>query len=185
MAFTFKPMQENDAHAIITWHYEAPYDFYDAESDLEDLAELLDPHSWEETYYAVFNEQHELAGFFVFKRVDDETLEIGLGLRPDLTGKGIGVAFLDAGLAFARDHFATPTKYNIASKYMQDAGLAFARDHFATARFCLNVAAFNRRAIRVYERAGFVPLHTFLHQTNGGEYEFLHMVRPIDPGKEA
>jgi ribosomal-protein-alanine N-acetyltransferase len=160
MAFTFKSMQENDAHAIITWHYEAPYDFYNAESDLEDLAELLDPHSWEETYYSVFNEQHELAGFFVFKRVDDETLEIGLSLRPDLTGKGIGVAFLDAGLAFARDHFAT-------------------------ARFCLNVAAFNRRAIRVYERAGFVPLHTFLHQTNGGEYEFLHMVRPIDPGKEA
>jgi ribosomal-protein-alanine N-acetyltransferase len=76
-------------------------------------------------------------------------------------------------------------KYSKKCAAFLESGLAFAQHHFATARFCLNVAAFNKRAIRVYERAGFVPLHTFLHQTNGGEYEFLHMVRPIDPGKEA
>lgn len=33
------------------------------------------------------------------------------------------------------------------------------------------------RAIRLYEQVGFTPLNTFLQRTNGGEYEFLRMVR--------
>jgi RimJ/RimL family protein N-acetyltransferase len=36
-----------------------------------------------------------------------------------------------------------------------------------------------QRFIRVYERAGFTPLNTFLQRTNGGTYEFLRMVRTI------
>ncbi|HEY6285153.1 MAG TPA: GNAT family N-acetyltransferase [Ktedonobacteraceae bacterium] len=61
-----------------------------------DLAELFNPQNWEESYYSVFNEENELVGFFVFKR-DNQTVEVGLGLRPDLTGKGLGRAFLNAG----------------------------------------------------------------------------------------
>ena len=86
---------------------------------------------------------------------DDGTLEIGLGLRPDLTGKGLGLDFVRAGLAFAGELFAP-------------------------ARFRLAVATFNRRAIRVYERAGFRPVRTFANPTNGGVYEFLEMARPAD-----
>ena len=144
-------MKQEDAHQIASWHYAAPYDFYDWDRDAEDLAELLDPQSWQESYYSIFNGENELAGFFVFKP-DGQTVEVGLGLRPDLTGKGLGQEFLNAGLTFGQEHFSVGT-------------------------WSLNVATFNKRAIRLYEHAGFTPLNTFMHYTNGGEYEFLWMVR--------
>ena len=148
MKFTFNKMNREDAHQIAAWHYEAPYDFYDSDQDPEDLAELLNPQSWQESYYSVFNEEKELVGLFVFKR-DGQTVE---GLRPDLTGKGLGRAFLNAGLSFGQEHFPVGV-------------------------WSLSVATFNTRAIRLYEHVGFTPLNTFMHHTNGGEFEFLRMVR--------
>jgi ribosomal-protein-alanine N-acetyltransferase len=112
---------------------------------------LLDPQSWQETYYSVFDEANELAGFFGFKP-DGQTVEVGLGLRPDLTGKGLGRAFINAGLIFGQEHFSV-------------------------GMWSLSVATFNTRAIRLYEQVGFIPVNTFMHNTNGGEYEFLRMVR--------
>jgi len=153
MQFTLKKMQQEDAHQIASWHYPAPYDFYDAAQDQEDLAELLDPQSWQESYYPVFNEENDLVGLFVFKP-DDQTVEVGLGLRPDLTGKGLGRVFLTTRLTFGQEHFSVRM-------------------------WSLSVATFNTRAIHLYAQIGFTPLNTFLHHTNGGEYEFLRMVRPV------
>ena len=153
MKFTFNKMKREDAHRISSWHYEAPYDFYDSDRDPEDLAELLNPQSWQESYYSVFNEENELVGLFVFKR-DSQTVEVGLGLRPDLTGKGLGRTFLNAGLAFGQEHF--PVKV-----------------------WSLSVATFNKRAIHLYEQVGFTPLNTFMHHTNDAEFEFLRMVRQM------
>jgi ribosomal-protein-alanine N-acetyltransferase len=50
---------------------------------------------------------------------------------------------------------------------------------FAPARFRLSVATFNEGAIRVYERRGFQPGHTYDHATNGGIHPFLEMTRPV------
>jgi ribosomal-protein-alanine N-acetyltransferase len=69
-----------------------------------------------------------------------------------LTGQGLGNGFLEAGLEYARRRF-TPKQ------------------------FTLSVASFNRRAITVYERAGFAPVRIFTHWTNGGEWEFVEMQR--------
>jgi len=70
-------------------------------------------------------------GIFSLTRRGDD-VEIGVGLRPDLTGRGLGLPFVRAGLELARR-----------------------RCHPQT--FSLYVATFNRRAITVYERAGFIP----------------------------
>ena len=45
-------------------------------------------------------------GFFQFKRDGNAVVEVGLRLRPDLTGKGLGRGFLLAGLDFTRQSFS-------------------------------------------------------------------------------
>ncbi|MBN2556640.1 MAG: GNAT family N-acetyltransferase [Anaerolineales bacterium] len=151
MTFHIQPMDPASAAAIAAWHYEGPYAFYDMDQDPEDLAELLDPRSWKDRTYAVTDEQGELVGFFCFER-ERETVDVGLGLRPDCTGKGLGWAFLEAGLAFARETYAPKT-------------------------FTLSVATFNQRAITLYRQAGFEDGEVFQQETNGGTFEFLRMAR--------
>jgi ribosomal-protein-alanine N-acetyltransferase len=152
--YVFRQMNEEDAREVAAWHYEPPYDFYDAASDPDDLAELLDQEKRWSSYFSVLS-NGEFCGFFCFK-VDTSdhgtTVELGLGMRPDLTGRGLGLEFLQAGLGFARCRFSPDG-------------------------FRLSVAAFNERAIKVYERAGFRRVKVFEQSTNGGRYKFLLMRR--------
>ncbi len=120
MRFNFRPMAEADALAISAWHYNGAYRSCDAGQDAEDLVELLDPASWVEVYHAVVDERGELVGHFSFE-CEADTVILGLGLRPDLTGKGLGLEIVGAGLAFAAERYAPR-------------------------RFRLSVAAFSRRA---------------------------------------
>jgi RimJ/RimL family protein N-acetyltransferase len=107
---------------------------------------------WHEPYSSLFNQENELGGFFTFKQ-DGQRVEIGLGLRPDLPGKGLGLAFVIAGLAFGQEHFAVGV-------------------------WSLSVAPFTTRAPRLDEHAGFTSLTTFLQHTHGRAYECLRMGRP-------
>lgn len=149
--FAFRPMSQADAEAVAGWHYEPPYDFYDFEADAEDLAEILDPEQRAGDYHAV-DRDGDLVGFFSFK-VHGVELEIGLGLRPDMTGRGTGLEFVQAGLDFARAEFAPQT-------------------------FWLDVATWNGRAKQVYERAGFEPGHVWTQTTRPEHVDFLRMSRP-------
>jgi ribosomal-protein-alanine N-acetyltransferase len=149
--YRFEPMSDRQAHAVADWRYPPPYDFYDAGADPGDLSELLDSAQREGRYYAVLSDPGGLVGFFAF-RDEGDAVEVGLGLRPDLTGRRLGLSFLLAGLEFAREQYAP-------------------------ARFLLTVAAFNQRAIHVYERAGFRRGESYTHRTNGGEHAFLRMER--------
>jgi ribosomal-protein-alanine N-acetyltransferase len=151
MQFRVKAMDEGYAQAVANWHYEGIYAFYDMDQDLEDLEELLTPDNWRDKFYAVVNEGGELVGFFYFEQ-EDEAVVIGLGLKPEYTGQGLGQAFVEAGLAYAKQKFDPTT-------------------------FRLSVATFNHRAIKVYERSGFKADGLFMHATNGGQHEFLRMVR--------
>lgn len=81
-----------------------------------------------------------------------DALDIGLGLRPDLTGLGLGDAFFAACV----DH---------------------ARRTRTTGPLRLAVAAFNTRAITVYGRAGFVPIGRCLSPVRGRSVPFVVMVR--------
>ena len=157
MKFDIRAMSEADAEEIIGWKYPGEYAFYDMERDVEDMAELRASHVREAKYHSVYSDG-ELVGFYEFS-VDKDVVEIGLGLRPELTGRGIGSAFLDACLVFARERFDPR-------------------------RFQLRVAAFNQRAIQVYERAGFVRDMIYLHDFYGTPYEFLVMSRPASNGAE-
>ena len=147
--FVVRPMTAGDAQAIAAWRYPEPYSFYDWDQDPDDLAELLDPSEWGRRYFAA-DDCEGLAGFFVFKLAGG-VAEIGLGLRADLTGRGLGCPFLQAGMDFAA------TELGVES-------------------YALAVAAFNERAIAVYRRAGFREVRRYDHATNGGVHEFVRMV---------
>ena len=152
MNLDVRPMSQREALVVAAWHYQPPYSFYDWTADADDLAELLGKETREGKYFSAFRADEELVGWFAFSR-DGDWVDLGLGLRPDLTGRGLGLAYLQAGLVFAERRFKP-------------------------SRFRLSVATFNERAVRVYERAGFTPLRTFDHATNGGVHQFLEMVRP-------
>jgi len=151
MKLTIRPMQQADAECIARWHYDGPYVFYDMANDEDDLAELMDPRRRENAYYAAVDSDGSLVGFYCFIQ-DGSTVELGLGLRPDLTGKGLGLNFLETGLAFARQRFSPKM-------------------------FRLSVAAFNQRAIKVYMKAGFQPTRRYEQRTNGGVFDFVEMTR--------
>ena len=149
-------MDEASARRIQAWHYDGPYALYDIGPSKEALQAFLDPQN---AYHAIDDGAGGLVAYACFgpdARVrggdyEADALDVGLGLRPDLTGHGHGLALVEAILDFARGAFA-PTAFR------------------------LTVAAFNQRALCVYERAGFQAVQTFAHTGNGKL--FVVLVRP-------
>ena len=149
MTYTYLPLTQHQAEEIAyDWTYEDDFAFYDMPNDSDDLAEFLNPDQRTEHYYAVMDGT-QLIGFFVFEPGQD-SLELALGMRPDLTGRGNGTAFLESGLAFAIEKYQ-PQQIELA------------------------VATFNERVIRLYTKSGFEPVERFQQETNGGSYEFDKM----------
>jgi [ribosomal protein S18]-alanine N-acetyltransferase len=159
---TFTPMTEEQALMVTGWRYDPPYDFYNSGGDGDVLWEMIDPGN---PYYIAIDESGEVIGFVSFKETarvadgyaaggyaDTDALDVGLGMRPDLTGQGRGLPFVLAVLEFAR------TLFNPAS-------------------FRLSVATFNARANRVYERAGFAAGVVFTMYLDHTPFEFTTMTR--------
>ncbi|MBP0726958.1 GNAT family N-acetyltransferase [Bacillus sp. RG28] len=152
MELFIKDMNEKFAVEIVNWRYEAPYDFYDNEETFEAINEMI-----ENPYYAVVNQSEELVGFFCigssaqvpighqFGAYSEEILDIGIGMKPDMTGKGFGFTFF--------------------SKVLQTIG----KDKSIR----LTVAEFNRRAIRLYKKLGFIEKMKFKRDS----IEFIVMIK--------
>jgi ribosomal-protein-alanine N-acetyltransferase len=142
-------MDEAKALAILEWRHEAPYDLYnlDPASLAEALRVFLDPQY---AYYAITDHDGDLVAYCCFGPdaqvpggdYRPSALDIGLGVRPDLTGQGLGLTYVSAALDFARRTFA-PTAFRVT------------------------VAEFNKRAQRVCEKAGFRPVQSFHRHGDG------------------
>ena len=150
MQFHITPMTHEQARAILAWTYDGPYSIYNY---YKSTSHLLDPARWGKTLFAVLDENSQLAGELTVGfltpsgewtsqaaveagQIEGCTLWIGFGMRPALTGQGLGLAFVETCSAFA-------------------AVFARKRYHYAGDYIGLNVYQFNQRAIKVYERAGF------------------------------
>jgi [ribosomal protein S18]-alanine N-acetyltransferase len=148
--YIFNRMTRQYASTIATWKYSAPYDLYTPTLDntgmQKYISALCDPHF---AYYAVCSAEGELTGLCCFgidaqvpggDYQDKRFLDVGLGLRPELVGQGLGKDFLQAILDFAT------TEWD--ARY-----------------FRATIAAFNRRSQRLFVNAGFrnVQLFTALH----------------------
>jgi len=160
MHFVFQPMDEASARVIFTWRYNAPYDIYNADAGEADafVQALLDPRNG---YYIITDAHGALVGYCCFGPDGqvgggDYTagaLDVGLGMRPHLTGQGRGLAFFSAILDFGRRTFAPQA-------------------------FRVTVAAFNRRALRVYEKAGFRATQAFGRDGDGLPFVVLVLQEP-------
>ena len=138
MKFSVENMNEISASKILSWQYEEPYDFYNNELNAEGIKELF-----ENNYSVVLNQNRELIGFFcagssaqvpsgakVGVYIED-IIDIGLGMAPVLTGKGNGLIFFSFVLeSLCKTYGNVPVR--------------------------LSVATFNQRAIRLYEKCGFI-----------------------------
>jgi len=149
MSFTFRKMTKANADAIVGWRYCTPYDYYnpDPSHTQENIRRFLIPDN---PYYSIHDGVPEPVGFCCFGpegQVEggdygENALDIGLGLRPDLTGLGRGKSFLSAILGFADRTFSP-------------------------AAFRVTVAEFNGRAIRLYRNTGFETTGRFQSRLDG------------------
>jgi ribosomal-protein-alanine N-acetyltransferase len=156
MKFIFAPMNEKHANDIVTnWHYDDVYSFYDMAADEEDLRIFMDTKNWQNITKAALNEDDELVGWASFYTENDESW-LSLGLRPDLTGQGLGEEFVTQCVEYAASQYKL-TKHTIR----------------------LAVAAFNQRAIRVYQRAGFVETNRTIRDTHIGRVDFIEMEKHV------
>lgn len=153
-------MDEESAREISNWRYETPYSIYSMDGSVECVKELLDG-----SYYLVKDEKNEITGFYCFGQaaqvpagnnydayVKKDFVDIGLGMRPDLCGKGKG--------------------YEFVSKEIE-----FAKALFNVVKLRLTVAGFNERAARVYEKAGFKQVMDFNRTNEKGITKFIVMER--------
>ena len=154
MQFHFRPLQWHDLNAIWTWQYDSPYARYNGTNlgFWPYVQHRLRLKWMGYECFAVEDEQRFLVGYFTFTKHARRTVEIGLALRPDLTGRGYGLAFVEAGLAFGKQRYSAK-------------------------RFLLTVADFNRRAMKVYTRAGFQMVKPITKQTAQGPALFYEMQR--------
>jgi len=150
MVFRFEKMNQQEAEDIaLHWKYSGVYSFYDCTADADDYSEFMDASRRGDKYYACYM-AGEMIGFYSVEISHGDTAELGLGLKPEYTGRGMGLRFVCAVL-----------KHILSLHRVR--------------RLALSVALFNQRAIKVYKAAGFTETGTFTQRTNGGEYEFLGM----------
>ncbi len=142
-------MNEESARIILSWRYDESLDFYNPNlSEIEEtVQDFLNP---ENAYYSMFNNCNELIAYCCFgtdARVKGgnyniEALDVGFGMRPNLTRRGITFRVINAVYDFAQSHFSTTL-------------------------FRVTVAEFNQQAIRLYEKAGFKQVHKFQRKQDG------------------
>jgi ribosomal-protein-alanine N-acetyltransferase len=131
------------AEQMLLWRYESPYNIYGYEG--EDPESVVDYLIEKQNQFFAVLDGDDFIGFRSFGadgqveggNYDDQYLDTGGGLRPDLTGKGLGQSFLTQGLQFGCEHSGTN-------------------------RFRITVAAFNERALKLVRRVGFRELESFV-----------------------
>ena len=152
---SFRSLRRSDALEILRWKYEPPYDLYNhrPQEEESDLAYVLNPKNG---FFSIHDESEEGIGFCSFgpdAQVPGgdyalDAVDIGLGIRPDLAGRGKGAAIIGAVLEFAAARFK-PKRWRVT------------------------IAAFNKRARKAWAKAGFVETGEFIRKSDGRKFVIL------------
>lgn len=117
----------------------------------KDGFEFGDPVLRDNQYAAVLGEDGSLVGFAQFFPLGASVIRLGLGLRPDLCGQGLGPLLVRT----------------IAEEALRRS---------PGCEVDLEVFTWNTRAVRTYEKAGFRSEDTYMRPTPNGLMEVHCMV---------
>ena len=159
MQITYHPADKKSAREFVQWKYPPPYDVYDnpVEQVGDSVLYNIDPAN---NVYAMFDQGDDLIGYCSYGPdgqvpggdYSEEALDIGLMIKPELTGQGMG------------SKFAGEIIRNGTNKYDPK-------------KLRVTIAAFNKRAIRTWEKNGFQHIQTFKRNNDG--MEFVIMTKEI------
>jgi len=144
-SYSISPITLENALKILTWHYQPPYDIYDPIPG--DLDCFFTP---EYRYHQVQDQKGDLIGYCCYgedarvpggdyRQGEPEILDVGIGLKPELTGQGLGKEFVGAVLEFAKK------AYN--PEYIR-----------------VTVADFNQRSRKIFRDLGFNAGYQFTRE---------------------
>lgn len=148
------PISTNYATQISQWTYENEYTIYSFQHNEDTMKELMNGE-----FYVSLDQYNELTGYFCFGKsaqiptiekevYNPQILDIGLGMNPSLCGKGYGYVFVKSGLNFAQEKFGNK-------------------------QIRLTVAAFNTRAIYLYEKLGFQHSFNVTHYNSKKVFQVM------------
>lgn len=135
-ACVLAPMNEEVAKIMSEWEYPAPYNVYNFKGHNQGY--LFDQNVWGKELFC-FTCNNNVIGYVACQGVDKD-LWVGWAFAPELCGNGNGSLFISKCI----EEIRRVKLYN---------GVLF-----------LRVAAWNKRAIKAYEKAGFVYVNTILDE---------------------
>ena len=161
MEFRFTRLTEPMAMEALTWRYPPPFDFYDPPDEIstEMIATLLSDDS---PQYGVFDERNLFigmgsVGFDAQVPGGDYTepaTDIGIGLRPDACGRGLGRKVIAAFMAFLEER-AGPAAYRAT------------------------IADFNQRSLKSFLALGFTETTRFTTTRYETPQAWVIVMKPV------
>ncbi|MEF9992247.1 MAG: GNAT family N-acetyltransferase [Peptostreptococcaceae bacterium] len=133
---------------ICSWRYENPYDIYDLY--LNDY--IKDSYSWGIEQFVLVEDDNIIA--YVSCQIIEEDMWVGWSLRPDLCGNKTGIDFVNKCIS---------ELIRLKKHYMKD--------------IFLKVINWNTRAIRVYEKLGFIFYDKLTRLENNKLSEYSIMMK--------
>lgn len=156
--FTYRPVDEVSAREFLQWKYDPPYELYNySPVNFEsDLAYHLDPDN---NIFSIYKDE-ELVGYCSFGQdarvrggdYSVQALDIGLMIKPSLTGQGLG------------------------SDYVKNI-IHYAIREFQASKLRVTILESNLRAQRVWEKNGFHKTSSFRRATD--QLRFVILIKDV------
>jgi [ribosomal protein S18]-alanine N-acetyltransferase len=155
-----RPLERRDAEAVGSWRYQGPWSVYDPRPGDDPLSAVAG-------YDAVVDDAGSLVGFVCVgqeARVPglaeaDGIIDIGVGMRPDLVGRGLGRHFG----AVVLDHV---------------------RGRCGDRPLRAVVQGWNERSLRLARGLGFRDAGTHQCVQGGKEVGYVVLVRPVEAARQ-